>query len=402
MLSHRIYIFFGLLLILRTNRQAAGSEHQQAKRMEYSRNMQFRSSFSRKHTVSLDRNATDGRVEVTNTWNYKTTGSNQFGPCDSPYGLTDLPTTFGAQWGIATPKDTEQTEPSYFNAEISLFESQYGVKASKDGENSETTYDRAEVSLYGPQWGIPALSPDDDLYGDSEEDLRNDRCIRKLTTVQVVEVSSDNMSPPQNKSIPQNYFSKLISVSRENDIVHKSADIEPKPKTKAEVARPAKTLQPERRKLLRHQVLPQNSHPISVSRSDQDTNSNSPKTSVTLMNKNIDQFADLGGADSLKDEYDYSASAPKAGPRSCIICTDDFSASLKPPAWITILCNHEPSVCCGCMALSIKSDLESKIWNQITCPECKTLLVYEDIQRLADPETFAKYDSSLRPMNNNC
>jgi hypothetical protein len=36
--------------------------------------------------------------------------------------------------------------------------------------------------------------------------------------------------------------------------------------------------------------------------------------------------------------------------------------------------------------------LDTKIWNQITCPECSAHLIYDDIQRLADPETFSRYE----------
>ncbi|KFY84070.1 hypothetical protein V500_09649 [Pseudogymnoascus sp. VKM F-4518 (FW-2643)] len=39
-----------------------------------------------------------------------------------------------------------------------------------------------------------------------------------------------------------------------------------------------------------------------------------------------------------------------------------------------------------------RNDLESKIWNQIMCPKCRTLLIYKDIKRLADLETFARYE----------
>ena len=75
---------------------------------------------------------------------------------------------------------------------------------------------------------------------------------------------------------------------------------------------------------------------------------------------------------------------------SCIICTEDFSEIVTAPSWISLACLHEPSVCRDCIAKCIKTNLESKIWNQIMCPECKTLLIYEDIQRLADAETFAR------------
>lgn len=77
-------------------------------------------------------------------------------------------------------------------------------------------------------------------------------------------------------------------------------------------------------------------------------------------------------------------------PTFCIICEEDFTPEFTPPAWITLACEHTPTICKKCMTRSIASDLENKIWNQIACPECPALLEYEDIRRLADAESFAR------------
>jgi len=83
---------------------------------------------------------------------------------------------------------------------------------------------------------------------------------------------------------------------------------------------------------------------------------------------------------------------PESTGGSCIICVEDFNTTtIRRPGWITLACLHEPSTCIDCLAKCIKSDLDSKIWNQIGCPECKAVLIYEDIKRLADDETFARY-----------
>ncbi|KAH8804543.1 hypothetical protein F5884DRAFT_754151 [Xylogone sp. PMI_703] len=90
------------------------------------------------------------------------------------------------------------------------------------------------------------------------------------------------------------------------------------------------------------------------------------------------------------------SSAPATKATECMICVEPFTA-VSRPEFISIACMHEPSVCSGCISRSIKSELESRMWNQIKCPECQTALIYDDIQRLADPETFARYDAlSLR------
>ncbi len=78
-------------------------------------------------------------------------------------------------------------------------------------------------------------------------------------------------------------------------------------------------------------------------------------------------------------------------PEACIICLEPFGPDgVKAPDTLSIACQHTPSVCYICLAKSIKHDLEAKFWNEIKCPECKTLFVHEDIKRFADEETFAR------------
>ncbi|KAL5338310.1 hypothetical protein BJX70DRAFT_388699 [Aspergillus crustosus] len=88
----------------------------------------------------------------------------------------------------------------------------------------------------------------------------------------------------------------------------------------------------------------------------------------------------------------------KTAPEACIICLEPFSPlGVKAPDSISIACHHPSSVCYSCLAKSIKHDLETKFWDEIKCPECKTLLIHDDIRRFADEETFARYDKlSLR------
>lgn len=79
-------------------------------------------------------------------------------------------------------------------------------------------------------------------------------------------------------------------------------------------------------------------------------------------------------------------------PEACIICLEPFGPDgAKAPDTLSIACQHTPSVCYICLAKSIKHDLEAKFWNEIKCPECKTLFIHEDIKRFADEETFIRY-----------
>jgi hypothetical protein len=106
-----------------------------------------------------------------------------------------------------------------------------------------------------------------------------------------------------------------------------------------------------------------------------------------------------GGPSTKEKEIPKPVQAPLPAPRSqtnlllfasCTVCTEEFSATIMAPTWISQNCLHPATVCCDCLARCIKIDLDSKIWNQIKCPECSILLIYDDIRRLADPETFSR------------
>ncbi|KAL2869220.1 E3 ubiquitin-protein ligase [Aspergillus lucknowensis] len=86
-------------------------------------------------------------------------------------------------------------------------------------------------------------------------------------------------------------------------------------------------------------------------------------------------------------------SKPEPKAEECIICLEPFKDGVPAPKTVTSACLHPPSVCSDCVKKSIKNDLETKFWNEIKCPECKTLLIHDDVKRFADEATFARYDN---------
>ncbi|KAL2168398.1 hypothetical protein VTG60DRAFT_7311 [Thermothelomyces hinnuleus] len=76
-----------------------------------------------------------------------------------------------------------------------------------------------------------------------------------------------------------------------------------------------------------------------------------------------------------------------SGERECIVCTDTKPMLEFPTVGITKACNHEPATCLACVATSIRTDLNTRLWNEIKCPECRETLEYDDVQRFADEET---------------
>ncbi|KAK1622550.1 hypothetical protein BDP81DRAFT_334277 [Colletotrichum phormii] len=82
-----------------------------------------------------------------------------------------------------------------------------------------------------------------------------------------------------------------------------------------------------------------------------------------------------------------------SGSRECPICAETREISSFPVLSVTPMCTHPPEACLECLQISIKSDLNSKLWTEIRCPECRELLEYIDIQKYADEETFARYEA---------
>jgi hypothetical protein len=79
-----------------------------------------------------------------------------------------------------------------------------------------------------------------------------------------------------------------------------------------------------------------------------------------------------------------------SGMRECIICAETKEVSSFPIFSITASCTHQPATCLECVETSIQSDLNSKIWTEIRCPECSEYLEYVDIQKYADEITFGR------------
>ena len=74
----------------------------------------------------------------------------------------------------------------------------------------------------------------------------------------------------------------------------------------------------------------------------------------------------------------------------CTVCLERFEAKQFPGRKLTSACDHEPTLCEPCLATSILTQLSSKIWDQINCPDCGAGLKHQDIKDFADEETFQR------------
>ena len=76
--------------------------------------------------------------------------------------------------------------------------------------------------------------------------------------------------------------------------------------------------------------------------------------------------------------------------RECVICAEIMLIDEFPQASVTTTCNHSAEACLGCIQRSIKTDLDTKIWTEIRCPECAAAFDYLGIQEYADDETWSR------------
>ena len=74
----------------------------------------------------------------------------------------------------------------------------------------------------------------------------------------------------------------------------------------------------------------------------------------------------------------------------CKVCLESVEMEQFPGRKLTLACDHEATVCQSCLATSISTQLSSKIWDQISCPDCGAGLGHQDIKDFADEETFQR------------
>jgi len=74
----------------------------------------------------------------------------------------------------------------------------------------------------------------------------------------------------------------------------------------------------------------------------------------------------------------------------CTVCFEMFTADGMPESRITRTCDHEATLCRGCLSQHITTALSEGRWNRITCPECPEVLSFHDVQKFASRESFER------------
>jgi hypothetical protein len=131
---------------------------------------------------------------------------------------------------------------------------------------------------------------------------------------------------------------------------------------------------------------------ISDTRHDKSSLHKRPKTSTAAAAASSSSSSSASPYVDLLESLDSDAVTTRAiDSRECLACMDN-KATDSFPDFVTSKCTHTPSVCLDCMGQSIEEDMKSKRWTEIRCPDCRENLEYNDIQRLANEQTFAKYE----------
>ena len=77
----------------------------------------------------------------------------------------------------------------------------------------------------------------------------------------------------------------------------------------------------------------------------------------------------------------------------CVVCYEFLNLQNTPERKITSSCNHEPDICRACLATSISTQMDSKVWDQIDCPTCSQRLNFHDVKAFADSEVFQRLET---------
>ena len=78
--------------------------------------------------------------------------------------------------------------------------------------------------------------------------------------------------------------------------------------------------------------------------------------------------------------------------QDCVVCAETLRAPRFPETQITETCTHAPNTCLGCIQQHIETQLETRMWDRLSCPECPAPLMYANVERYASQGTFQRYD----------
>ena len=123
---------------------------------------------------------------------------------------------------------------------------------------------------------------------------------------------------------------------------------------------------------------------------------NQAQSGTTSQPVSATSVADSRGA---LDDAIFTAPLPTTGrapPAECVICLETLNSQNTPNRNVTSSCSHASDVCYSCLATSISTQMDIKVWDQIDCLICGQRLDFQDVKAFADPAVFSRLDLSKR------
>ncbi|KAI5198928.1 hypothetical protein E4T39_06529 [Aureobasidium subglaciale] len=85
---------------------------------------------------------------------------------------------------------------------------------------------------------------------------------------------------------------------------------------------------------------------------------------------------------------------PRMRKRACIVCDETKYINQFPSSIKVNNHQHGHNTCRTCYFQHVQVEIDKKMWDQISCPECSVKLVYHQVKYMSDAEHFTKYDQA--------
>lgn len=77
--------------------------------------------------------------------------------------------------------------------------------------------------------------------------------------------------------------------------------------------------------------------------------------------------------------------------RTCLVCDAEKGINQFPSHKKVSSHEHDHNVCRSCYRSHLESEIDSKEWNEVACPECSIALTYREVKSMTTARKFAKY-----------
>lgn len=74
----------------------------------------------------------------------------------------------------------------------------------------------------------------------------------------------------------------------------------------------------------------------------------------------------------------------------CSVCMARFPGYFFPQGKLAPDCDHDSSVCIGCLGQSLDREIGEKPWDQVACPECPARLDFDTVKLFATAASFLR------------